>query len=95
MSILHVYLYSNDIKKIIYHAVNVISTEAELFSIRCGINQAIQIPDTTYIIVITNTIHSVQHIFDFMVYLYQLQLIAIAKNFKTFFNKNLMNSIKF
>jgi len=30
-----------------------------------------------------------------MVYPYQLQSIAIAKNFKTFFNKNLINSIKF
>jgi len=92
---LHVHLYSNDVKKIIHYAINVISTEAELFSIRCEINQAIQIPDATHIIVITNAIHLVQHIFDFMVHSYQLQSIDITKNLRIFFNKNLMNSIKF
>jgi len=38
MSILHVHSYFNDIKKTIYHAVNITSTEAKLFTIRCRIN---------------------------------------------------------
>ena len=40
-------------------SVNVTITEAELFAIRCEINQAIQIPEAIYIIVITNIIYLV------------------------------------
>ena len=64
MSILHVYSCSNNVKKTIHYTVNVTSTEVELFAIRCGINQAIHIPDINHIIIITNAIHLVQYIFD-------------------------------
>ena len=40
-------------------------------------------------------IHSVQCISDSAIHLYQLQLIAIVKNLRVFFNKHLMNSIEF
>jgi len=59
MYILHIHSYPNIIRKTIYYAVNVTITEAELFAIRCEINQAIQIPEAIYIIVITNIIHLV------------------------------------
>jgi len=95
ISISHIHSYSNNIKKTIYHAVNITLTEAELFSIKCKINQAVQFLCTTYIIVITDTIYSVQCVFDSIVYLYQLQSITIVKDLRTFFNKNLINSIKF
>ena len=49
MSILHIYSCSNNIKKTIHYTVNVTSTEVELFAIRCGINQAIHIPDINHI----------------------------------------------
>jgi len=57
-SITHIHLYSNTIKKMLYHAVNITTTKAELFTIRYRINQAIQITDTSYIIIITSSIHS-------------------------------------
>ena len=95
MSILHVHSYSNSVKKTIHHAVNITLTETELFAIRYGINQAIQIPEAFHIIVITNTIHLMQCIFNSMIYPYQLQLIAIAKNLRIFFNKYPLNSINF
>jgi len=41
----------------LYHTIDIIMTETELFAIRYRINQAIQIPDSSHIIVITNTIH--------------------------------------
>jgi len=69
MSISHVYSPSNLIKKTIHHTVNIMSTEVELFTIRCGINQAIQIPDIAYIIM--DAIYVVHHIFDSLVHLYQ------------------------
>ena len=37
ISIAHIHSFSNPLKKTLYHAINVISTEAELFAIRCGI----------------------------------------------------------
>jgi len=45
MSIVHIHSYLNSIKKTLHHTVGIIFTEAELFAIRCSINQAIQIPD--------------------------------------------------
>jgi len=56
-SILHIHSLSNPIKKMIHHAVGITSTEAELFAIRCGINQTIQVPGVSHIIVIMDTIH--------------------------------------
>jgi len=53
ISIAHVHLFSKLIIKTLYYVVNVTITEAELFAIRCGINQVIQITDIKYIIVIT------------------------------------------
>ena len=36
---------------------NIITIKAELFAIRCGINLAIQIPGTSHIIIITDTLY--------------------------------------
>jgi len=38
MSIVHIYVYKTPVVKIIHHAINVTSTETELFAIRCGLN---------------------------------------------------------
>ena len=38
MFIAHIHVYKTSVVKIIYHAINVTSTEAELFAIRCGLN---------------------------------------------------------
>jgi len=37
ISISHIHLHSIDVKKTIHHAVNITSTEAELFAIRVGL----------------------------------------------------------
>jgi len=52
----HIYCHSNEVKKTIYHTVNITSTKAKLFAIRYEINQAIHIPDVSHIIIITNTV---------------------------------------
>lgn len=59
MFIIYVYSYSNIVKKILHYAINVTLTEAEIFAIRCRINQAIQVLDVFHIIIITDTIHIV------------------------------------
>jgi len=51
-SILHVQKGQNIITKTVYHVINITSTEVELLSIRCRINQAVQLPNFNQIIVI-------------------------------------------
>jgi len=71
ISIMYIHLYSNPIRKTFYHAVNVTITETELFTIKYGINQAIQITNTSYIIIVTDSIHLAQYIFNSSIYPYQ------------------------
>jgi len=71
-SILHIYSGSNIQAKTIHYTINITSTKAELFTIRYGINQAVQVQDVTYIIVITNAIHSTRRIFESLPHSYQL-----------------------
>ena len=54
-SVLYIYR-GQDIIKTMYHVMNITSTKAELFAIRCSINCITQIQDIAHIIVITNAI---------------------------------------
>ena len=67
----HVHFFSNILKKTLYHTANVIIMKAKLFAIRYKINQAVQIQDVSYIIIITDAIYTVEKIFDPSVYLHQ------------------------
>ena len=58
MSIAHIHVHNFPVVKTIYHNINITSTEAELFTIRCRLNQAIQLTNIEYIFVITNSIHA-------------------------------------
>ena len=75
--------------------MNITSTKVELFAIRCGINQAIQLEDINYIIIIIDAILATRHIFDTSIYPYQLHSITISNNLRFFFNKNFNNMISF
>jgi len=63
-SIVHIYVYNKPIIKMLYQAINIISTEAELFAIRCGINQAIHLHNISKIIIVMDSIHAAKKIFD-------------------------------
>lgn len=63
ISIAHICLRRNIIVKIIYYAINIISTKAELFIIRYETDQVVQV---------TNAIYLVRHIFDSLSHSYQL-----------------------
>ena len=91
----HVHSGQNILVKTIHHTINITSTEIELFLIRCGINQAVQIPNTKNIIIITDTIHAARWIFDLYFHLYQLYSITISQNLRAFFNKSPNNLIAF
>ena len=63
-SISHVHIHNKPIIKTLHHAVNVMSIEAELFTIRCGINQATKSASISKIIVVINSIHVARKIFN-------------------------------
>jgi len=68
--ILHIYSSHNIYAKTIYYAINVTTTKAEFFAIRCSINQVVQVQNTAHIIIITGAIHAVRQIFNSLSHLY-------------------------
>jgi len=94
-SILHMHINNKPLTKMIHHAVHITSTEAELFAIRCGINQATNFDNVFKIIVITNSIHAARKIFELSVHLYQVQSAAILSDLCNFFKCHENNSIEF
>ena len=75
--------------------VNITSTEAELFAIRCGINKAINIPRIFKIIVITDSIYAVKRIFDSFFHSFQIHSVFISNELRKFFLLSTNNSIEF
>ena len=57
-SISHVYICNHLLTKTVHHAVYIMSTEAEIFAIRCGINQVYSKKNISKIVIITNSIHA-------------------------------------
>lgn len=69
-SITYIYSFNSLLKKTLHHTISITSTKVELFTIRYRINYAVQIPSSSYIIVITNTLHIAQNIFNLSIHLY-------------------------
>jgi len=63
-SISHIHIHDKPIIKTLHHASNVMSTEAELFAISCGINQATNSENISRIIVIMDSLYAGKIIFD-------------------------------
>jgi len=95
ISILHIYICNHPLTKTVHHATFVTSTEAELFAIRCSINQAYSKENVSRIIIITDSIHTAKKIFDSKSHPYQLHTMAILSELRRFFAMNQENSIKF
>ena len=95
ISITHIHICNKPVVKILYHAVNVTSTEAKIFTIRCGINQATTSQGILKIIVITDLIHSAKRIFDPLLHPFQLHATSILSELGKFFTHNPDNSIEF
>ena len=79
----------------IHHVVLITSTEAELFAIRCSINQAMNFNNIAKIIIVTDFIHAARKIFDLWVHLYQIQSVVILSELCKFFNYHKDNFIEF
>jgi len=85
----HIYVYDSSVIKTNHHAVNIMSTEAELFVIRY------HLPNINQIVVIMDSIHVAKRIFDLSLYPYQLHSSAISCELRDFFERDNNNSIEF
>ena len=94
-SISHIHIANSPLIKTLHHVVFVTSIEAELFAIRCGINQASYMKDISKIIIITDSIHVAKKIFDPLSHPFQAFAVAILSNLHQFFTNNQSNVIKF
>jgi len=94
-SISHVHLVNHPLTKTVHHAAFVTSTEAELFTIRCGINQACNKESVSKIIIVTDSIHTVKKIFDSKSHPYKIYTMAILSELHYFFAISQENSIEF
>ena len=95
MSIAHIHICNKAIVKTLHHVANVTSTEAKLSTIRCGINQAINIQGISKIVVITDLIHTTWRIFNSSHHPFQIHTASILKELRSFFTCNQDNSIEF
>jgi len=75
--------------------VNITTTEAELFAIRYGFNQAVGIPNIKHIFMITDFLHTAKKIFKSLSHLYQIYSAAISQELREFFRKDNNNCIEF
>ena len=95
ISILHIHSHDKPVIKTIHHTVNVITTVAKLFTIRCDINQAVSISNIKHIVVITDSLHAAKRIFDSLLHPYQIYSAAISWELREFFRKDNNNHIEF
>jgi len=79
-SIAHIHIVDKPLTKTVHHAVNVTSTKAELFAIRCGINQTLYFNNISKIIIITDSIYAAHKIFDSSAHPYQISSVAILSD---------------
>ena len=94
-SISHIHSANHPLIKTVHHASFVTSSEAELFAIRCGINQACALNNVSKIVVITDSIHVAKKIFNTGSHPFQIHSAAILNNLQNFFIANDSNSIEF
>jgi len=95
ISVSHVHSANQPLIKTVHHASFVTTTEAELFAIRCSINQACSLNNVSKIIIVTDSIHVAKKIFDSDVHPFQIHTVAILNELRKFFNSNKSNSIEF
>jgi len=94
-SISHIHIANFPLTKTVHYVAFISSMEAELFAIRCGINQACIKENISKIIVITDSIHVVKKIFDSKLHPFQTHTSAILSELCRFLNIKQENSIEF
>ena len=83
-SILHTYISNQPLIKTLHHTAFVTSSEAKLFTIKCGISQALSKENISKIIIITDFIYIAKKIFDPLSHPLQSQAMAILGDLHQF-----------
>ena len=86
-SILHIHIHNKPVVKTLHYAMNVMTTEAKLFTIRCSINQATNLNGINKIIIITDSIYITKRIFDLLSHPFQIHVASISDELRKFFIK--------
>jgi len=94
-SISYIHIHNHPLTKTVHYAAYITSTEAELFAIRWGINQACGKNNISKIIIVSNSIHTAKRIFKSSPHPYQLHTTSILQELHRFFDKDQINSIEF
>ena len=94
-SISHMHILNEPLLKTIHHAAFIISSEAELFAIRCSINKASSKEGISKIMVITDSIHIAKKILNPSSHSLQIHAVAILEELRQFFFRDSNNSIEF
>jgi len=91
----HIHIHDQPLVKMVHYAAFVTSIEAELFAIRCGINQTCNKANISKVIVITDSIHAAKKIFNTKSHPYQIHMSVILNELRQFFTKCQENHIEF
>jgi len=94
-SIAHIHIHNKPVVKTLHYMVNVTTSEAEFFVIRCSINQATLSHEISKIIVTTDSIHVAKKISDLSSHMLQKQVALILRDLREFFNCHPENVIEF
>jgi len=94
-SIAYIHIHDKPVVKMLCYTVNINSTEAKLFTIRYGINQATNSIGIHKIIIVTDSIHTTKKIFESLLHPFQIYLAVILQELHKFFLTHQENSIKF
>ena len=95
ISISHIHSFNKPVIKTLHRAINITTAKAELFTIWCGINQAVANPNIKHIVVITDSLHIARKILNSSTHPYQIYSAAISMELREFFSKDSQNHIKF
>ena len=94
-SISYTHTHNRPIAKTVHYVVHITRTEAELFVIRCSINQASNCNNISKIIIVTDSIHAAKRIFNPSLHPFQVHSVAILTELRKFFLWHQNNSIEF
>ena len=92
---MYIHVCNKPIVKMLHHAINITSSKAEFFAIRCSINQAIYLHGISKIIVVTDSIHVAKKIFDPSSHPLQKHMAFILNDLREFFTCHQENIIEF
>ena len=95
LSIVHIHVHNRPVIKTLHCAVNITSTKAEFFAIRCSINQVAHLQNISKIIVVTDSIYVAKKIFNPFLNMLQKQAALILNDLRKFFNCHHENTIEF